>query len=113
MAGQQRQGGVILDTAAFEAGLRRQLDQLTLETEADLIRLGQRAVRSMRQFCPTDTGRLKNSIGLTQGRDSRGLYVDVGPAVDYAVHVEYGTRHQRAQPFVRPGLAEAVAQGLR
>lgn len=113
MAGAQRVAQVIVDDAAFQAGLQRAVRQLKLETEADLQRLALRAQRAMRQLCPVDTGRLRNSIGVTTGRDGRGMYVDVGPATDYAVHVEFGTRYQDAQPFVRRGLAEAVAGGLR
>lgn len=113
MAGQQRTAGVILDDRAFQAGLQRELKRLDLQTEADLVRLGQRAVRNMQQLCPVDTGRLRSSIGMTSGRDGRGPYIDVGTNVEYALPVEYGTSTSKAQPFVRPGLAEAIAQGLR
>lgn len=112
MAGAQRGTTVDVDAADFLAGLRRAIDGLVLDTEADLMRLAQRAVRNMRQLCPVDLGTLRGSIGLTTGRDGRGLYVDVGTDLEYAPPVEYGTRHMRAQPFVRPGLAEAVRGGL-
>lgn len=113
MAGQQRTTTIDVDADAFLAGLRQAVGRLKLDTEADLIRLGQRAVRNMRQLCPVDTGRLRNSLGMTQGRDGKGLFIDVGTNVEYAPPVEYGTSRQAAQPFVRPGLAEAVQQGLR
>lgn len=113
MAGQQRTSTVDVDAADFLAGLRRAVGRLKLDTEADLIRLGQRAVRNMRQLCPVDLGVLINSLGVTQGRDGRGLYLDIGTSVDYGLPVEFGTSRQAAQPFVRPGLAEAVRDGLR
>lgn len=113
MAGNQRTPEIVVDDAAFQVGLRQAVSRLKLDTEADLVRLGQRAVRSMRQFCPVDTGRLRNSIGMSQGRDGRGLFVDVGTNVEYGPPVEYGTSTQESQPFVRRGLAEAVAAGLR
>lgn len=113
MAGNQRTPEVIVDDAAFQAGLKRAIGMIKLDTEADLVRLGQRCVRAMRQFCPVDTGRLRNSIGVTQGRDSRGLYLDIGTNVDYGPPVEYGTSVMTAQPFVRRGLAEGIAGGLR
>jgi len=56
---------------------------------------------------PVDTGYLQNSI-----RSSR-----VGPTswkieagAEYAAHVEYGTRFQAAQPYLRPALDEIRAQ---
>lgn len=113
MAGNQRAPQVIVDDRAFQDGLRRAVASLKLDTEADLIRLGHRAVRAMRQFCPVDTGRLRNSIGMTQGRDGRGLFIDVGTNLDYAPPVEFGTRHQEPQPFVRRGLEQTVQGGLR
>jgi len=113
MAGQQRISSVDVDDRDFVAGLQRAVGQLKLETEADLLTLGHRAVRNMRQLCPVDTGRLRNSIGVTVGHDSRGPYIDVGTDLDYAPPVEYGTSVMAAQPFVRTGLAEAVRAGLR
>lgn len=113
MAGQQRVSSVDVDSADFLAALRREVGQLKLETEADLLTLGHRAVRNMRQLCPVDTGRLRNSIGVTAGHDARGPYIDVGTNVDYAPPVEFGTSVSEAQPFVRTGLAEAVRAGLR
>lgn len=113
MAGQQRISSVDVDAADFLAGLKRAVAGLKLETTADLHRLGLRAVRNMQQLCPVDTGRLRASIGMTAGQDARGPYIDVGTNVDYALPVEYGTSHMDAQPFARPGLAEAVRAGLR
>lgn len=53
---------------------------------------------------PVDTGRLRQSIGVKQ--IGRGHY-RVGTNVKYAPFVEFGTRHTRAQPFMRPA-AEKV-----
>lgn len=112
MAGQQRGTSIDVDAAGFLAGLQAAIAGIKLETAADLQRLGQKAARNMRQLAPVDTGRLRNSIGVTNGSDSRGPYVDVGPTTDYAIHVEFGTSRMAAQPFVRPGLAEALRDGL-
>lgn len=60
-----------------------------------------------KKLAPVDTGRLRASIthdvienilGEIQGR--------VGTNVDYAVHVEYGTRKQPAQSYLRPALSK-------
>lgn len=55
---------------------------------------------------PVDTGRLRASIVRQEfGRFNR----TVGTNVEYAIHVEFGTRYQRAQPFLYPA-AEAERQ---
>ncbi len=73
--------------------------------------------------CPVDTGHLKGSIsrkvclstGSVEGTDQEdgvkgapevGEAV-VGTNVSYAPHVEYGTKFQRAQPFMRTGAVAA------
>jgi HK97 gp10 family phage protein len=67
---------------------------------------------------------LRSAIAFSEvRRDARGVFVDVGvtmqdlanasggdgtqPTANYAVFVEYGTTKMRAQPFMRPALAEA------
>lgn len=50
------------------------------------------------------TGRLRGSITWRLGKDSEGLYADVGTAVEYAPYVEMGTSRMAARPFLRPAL---------
>jgi HK97 gp10 family phage protein len=58
-----------------------------------------------------DTGRLRSSIQTTGVRhDAGGSYVQVGTNVDYAVFVEFGTRHAAAQPYMRPAFANALSR---
>jgi HK97 gp10 family phage protein len=72
-------------------------------------------------LCPVDSGSLRKSImwkvpektgGLEEGsplsepvEDGNGI---VGTATDYAAYVEFGTKHQNAQPFLRPAVALEV-----
>lgn len=82
-----------------------------------------------RQLAPVDTGRLRDSIGvsLTPPREmsfsirGEGVRVFIGPAADviYAPYVEFGTWRQAAHPFMRPALdltrdevQQAIAHGL-
>lgn len=51
-------------------------------------------------FAPVDTGRLRSSIHAEIAPD--GLRATVVAEANYAVHVEFGTRYQRAQPFLFP-----------
>jgi len=54
---------------------------------------------------PVDTGKLKNSITSEFPSLTKAI---IAPHTDYAIYVEFGTRHQRAQPYMRPA-AEKVA----
>ena len=58
--------------------------------------------------CPVDTGRLRNSI--THQVDSGGRSVYIGTNVEYAPHVELGTRRQAAQPYLRPAATNHASQ---
>lgn len=52
---------------------------------------------------PVDTGRLRNSISHTVVEGEQAAYI--GTNVEYAAYVELGTRYQRAQPYLKPAVA--------
>jgi HK97 gp10 family phage protein len=54
-----------------------------------------------KRLCAVDTGRLRSSI-MVQRLD-KGL-ISIGTNVTYAPYLEYGTRRQRAQPFLTPAF---------
>lgn len=54
---------------------------------------------------PVDTGKLKNSITSEFPSPTKAI---IAPHTEYAAFVEYGTRRQRAKPYMRPA-AEKVA----
>jgi len=72
---------------------------------------------------PVDTGRLRGSIGYKVGTEG-GLRKSgsdeavqgsvpkgdaaIGTNVEYAPHVEFGTKFQRPQPFMRPGIQASI-----
>lgn len=58
--------------------------------------------KNMQNLAPVDTGNMKRSIKmeLTEG----GFSGQAGPHTDYSAYVEYGTRFQAAQPFVKPAF---------
>lgn len=53
-----------------------------------------------KQFAPVDTGRLRSSIHAEIAPNGLSAVVAVG--VSYGIHLEFGTRFQRAQPFLFP-----------
>jgi HK97 gp10 family phage protein len=57
---------------------------------------------------PVDTGTLKRSIGLEL--PNGGMTAEIEPTAEYAAYVEYGTRFQRAQPYLKPSLREQQRQ---
>lgn len=58
----------------------------------------------MQNLAPVDTGNMKRSI--TSEFTDGGLTGTTQPHTDYAGYVEYGTRFQEEQPFVRPAFEE-------
>ena len=66
----------------------------------------QKAMRDV----PVDTAALKRSIMLSMHDD--GLTWKLKPLINYASYVEYGTRFNRAQPFIRPAFYQQRAKLL-
>ncbi|MCA1387353.1 HK97 gp10 family phage protein [Bradyrhizobium sp. BRP05] len=58
----------------------------------------------MQNLAPVDTGNMKRSI--TSEFTDGGFTGTTQPHTDYAGYVEYGTRFQEEQPFVRPAFEE-------
>lgn len=54
------------------------------------------------------TGRLRASITWELGRDSDGLFADIGTNVEYAIYLEQGTDRMGARPFLKPALSAAA-----
>jgi len=80
---------------------------LTAGLTAKLHDLGESLVDESREIVPVDTGKLRDSIGyVVENRSATGQFMSptlvFGADEDYASHVEYGTVHQDAQPFIRP-----------
>jgi hypothetical protein len=117
MAGQARSSDFELDDKAFRASLKAAMKEVKLGTERDLKSLAFDVQNRARVYAPVDTGRLRSSIGISDGRDARGYYVTIGTAVVYAPRIEFGFKgvdslgrryFQNPQPFLRPALLEAV-----
>lgn len=78
---------------AFNKALARALEEIGLAAEGYAKRL-----------CPVDTGRLRNSITHVTSYGAKA--VCIGTNVEYARYVEYGTRKQKPQPYLRPAAAD-------
>ena len=62
--------------------------------------VGLQAEGYAKQYCPVDTGNLRNSIS----HDSDEEYAYIGTNVEYAPYVEMGTSKTKEQPFLRPAV---------
>jgi len=78
----------------------------TLQQKLDLT--GKVVEQKAKENCPVDTGKLRNSI--KSELDKADLTVSVGSDLEYAKFVEYGTRYQPAQSFLRKGMIQAVSR---
>lgn len=101
---------VTWDDDAWRKALPKALERITLRSTADLWRLAIAVTNNAKSLCAVDTGRLRASITWTRGEDAKGPYAEIGTNVDYAPHVEYGTQHMAAQPFMRPALLFAARE---
>lgn len=68
--------------------LFNKLDSIIPETQQALMRGGMIIEATAKEFCPVDTGLLRNSIS-TELVDK--CTVDVGTNIEYAADVEFGT----------------------
>lgn len=57
-----------------------------------------------KKMCPVDTGNLRNSITHTVDEEEPAAYI--GSNVEYAPYVCLGTIHMKAQPFLKPAVAD-------
>lgn len=94
-------------------GLEPLKDRLKAGADANLVKEILKAnAAEMHQFAmrkvAVDTGTLKRSIMLSMHDD--GYTWRLKPLVNYAPYVEYGTRYQTAQPFIRPAYYQQLAR---
>lgn len=91
-----------------EDNAREIAEAIATQTAAALETVGLLAEGYAKKKCPVDTGRLRNSI--THTVDSTALEAFIGTNVEYAPHVELGTRHMDARPFLRPAAQDHGSQ---
>ena len=69
-----------------------------------LEKCGLTAERFAKKLAPYDTGNLRNSI--THEVDDGEPAAYIGTNVEYAPYQELGTIHMKAQPFLKPAVAD-------
>ena len=82
------------------------LEELQRKIEMALIAIGAAAEGHAKDYCPVDTGRLRNSISNTHDEDS----AYIGTNVEYAAYVELGTSRRVAKPYLKPAVTQHTAE---
>lgn len=82
------------------------LEELQRKIEMALIAIGATAESHAKEYCPVDTGRLRNSISNTHDEDS----AYIGTNVEYAAYVELGTSRRGAKPYLKPAVTQHTAE---
>lgn len=86
------------DDVQFSAGW----EALVLDAGRPLVKQAQKAiVDDMLRLVPRDTGELADSI---KAYSTTGHRFRIKVGTDHWAPVEYGTRHQAAQPYIRPSV---------
>lgn len=96
-------------TIEIKSHKKEVLDALNDKIAVALETIGLRAERHAKEYCPVDTGRLRNSISHAIDDDS----AYIGTNVEYAPYVELGTNKQRAEPYLKPAVQNHVDEYRR
>ncbi|CAM5331824.1 HK97-gp10 family putative phage morphogenesis protein [Streptomyces aurantiogriseus] len=90
-----------IDQAAIKALTRHETVQQAVQDTAE------RGRDFARSIAPVDTGRYRDSIEVREDGDGAEIVSDV----DYAAHLEYGTRHMEGQHIFGRTLDSMVKSG--
>jgi len=110
-------GSVEWSDQAFLAGMREALEGVRKDGEEQMTSMGERAVEVARQLAPKRTDALENSIHFEEMkregiRRSVGAIVAGGGGVREATPMEFGTYKDRAEPYMRPAMAQVSGGGF-
>lgn len=91
-----------------ESHVEEALEELASKKLVALEEIGLVAEGYAKQYCPVDTGRLRNSIShaVDEGEDM----AIIGTNVEYAAYVELGTSRMTAQPYLEPAAVQHTAE---
>ena len=88
----------------FTDNSKQIIEAMQQATVRSLEKCGLTAEGYAKKLAPVDTGNLRNSI--THDVDDGEPAVYIGTNVEYAPYQELGTIHMKAQPFLKPAVAD-------
>lgn len=104
---------VDFDTKPFVAAVMTAVKGLERDGAHALHDTGTAAGDRAAELVPVETGELRDSMQVTDGRDDDGYFVEVRFTAGHAAPVEFGTSTTPARHFLRQALAEAGADFSR
>ena len=88
----------------FTDNSKQIIEAMQQATVRSLEKCGLTAEGYAKKLAPVDTGNLRNSITHTVDEEEPAVYI--GTNVEYAPYVCLGTIHMKAQPFLKPAVAD-------
>lgn len=106
------------DTADWSRAVEANFARLGHDSETALYRLADDIADEERATAPRSAGKRisrrhgASSIGTKRGRDTKGVFVDVGPTRKgfWLAFQEFGTSKQAPRPFMRPAIERCIAR---
>lgn len=89
------------------------ISELHENLEEALSECGEIAKEYAKKKCPVRTGALKNSIDYDIKTSPLGGKAEVFASMPYWSHVEFGTSRMRAQPYLKPAIADHKGEYIR
>lgn len=93
---------VKVSSAAFLGDLKRAAEDASKDGIENAQQSSERIASGAAKRAPRRTGQLAGSIEVVKTKEGGQVRVES----DHAIPVEFGTVHMRAEPFLRPAIAD-------
>jgi seryl-tRNA(Sec) selenium transferase len=97
-----------LDDREFLIGLHVALENFKQEATLEARERGARVLGKAKQRVHVRSGKTRDSLALTEGREGSEVYVEVGTDLPQAVYEDFGTIHMPGSHFMSSSLDEEV-----
>lgn len=87
----------------YVSNVKKIKQEIVTAKDRILEKCGQVAESHAKEYCPVDTGNLRNSITHQRYDENTEM---IGTTVHYASYVELGTRKMRAKPYFKPAIQD-------
>lgn len=95
---------------AFKSNLNGVLNAFEKAKKEALTTIGTFVTAEAQTRATVDTGNMKRNITYQVHDDNNGVDIGVTPEAPYAVYVEKGSSHNKAQPFLEPACMDNIGK---